>query len=285
MTNHPERFIFTLGKFTCTVIQDEGGIQTADELFNDIAEEERHRVLAMSDYDPNAIVLSYNILLIDTPTHRVLIDTGNGVETGGDGRLFSHLHALNIAPESVNVVILTHAHADHYAGMLTKNGEKTFPNADYVMWADEWAFYSSAERLEFEKNRSPERYEFIQTYFLPLRDKLRLITPDNPLVIDGISLVYAPGHTKHHVGVQIESDGQVLLYTSDAFIHPIHAENPHWKLGVDFDQEQAYTSKKSIVKSITEGDMLMLGYHFPFPGLGKIEKTAEGYYRFKRHVQ
>ncbi|MCL4254674.1 MAG: hypothetical protein KJ043_12975, partial [Anaerolineae bacterium] len=74
-------------------------------------------------------------------------------------------------------------------------------------------------------------------------------------------------------------------YTSDAFIHPIHAENPHWKLGVDFDQEQAYTSKKSIVKSITEGDMLMLGYHFPFPGLGKIEKTAEGYYRFKRHVQ
>ncbi|MDX2075668.1 MAG: MBL fold metallo-hydrolase [bacterium] len=284
MTN-PEIFTFPLGQFSCTVIQDEGAIQTASDIFKDIDKDVRNRVIGASTYNPEAMALSFNVLLITTPTQRVLIDTGNGVETGGDGRLLPHLAELGIGLDSIDMVILTHAHSDHYAAMLTTSGEKIFPNAQYVMWRDEWEFYSGAERLEFEKNRSQARYDFMQTYFLPLRDKLTLISADNPQVTDDISLVYAPGHSKHHVAVKIESNGQALLYASDAFIHPLHTENPDWKFYVEIDPDIAITSKKALLEMVTHSKMILMGYHFPFPGVGRMCRDADGVYKWTPYAK
>lgn len=275
-----EIYTFPLGKFTCTIIQDDGATQTADDIFKDITPEERDPIITKSRYNPQAMDLSFNVLLIQTPTQRILVDTGNGVETGGGGRLLAHLDELKISPASIDIVILTHAHGDHYAAMLTQSGEKIFPNANYVMWRDEWEFYSSTDRLEFEKNRSQARYDFMQIYFLPLRDKLTLITPENPQVTEGISLIYAPGHSKHHVAVKIESDGQGLLYAGDAFIHPLHAENPNWKFYVEVDPDIAITSKNRILELVIQQKMLLMGYHFPFPGVGRMCRDTEGIYRW-----
>jgi len=272
-----EIFRFNLGTLACTIIQDSDRTQPVDDFFRDVPQEERKTVIANSPYNPETVTLSFNVLLIETPQHRILIDSGNGVETGRNGRLLPHLADLNIPLSSIDMVIATHAHADHYIAMMKNNGEKTFPNARYIMWKDEWDFYSSPEWLALDKETNPVRYDLTQRYFLPLHDKLTLIPSNNPQITDNISFIESFGHTKYHVAVKIESGDDSLLYTADTFIQPLHIENPNWKFYDEFDPDLAIISKKKLCKMASDSNMLVLGYHFPFPGLGHIIQSQTGY--------
>jgi glyoxylase-like metal-dependent hydrolase (beta-lactamase superfamily II) len=153
-----EVYRFKVGAFDCTVILDETGTDAADRLLALVPEEERKRVLAEQGLASDQITMTYNPLLIEVDGWRILLDSGNGVETGGDGRLLPTLAELGIALDSITDVVLTHAHADHYAGMLTASGDKVFPKARYIMWADEWAYYASDERMEIERQRGEDRH-------------------------------------------------------------------------------------------------------------------------------
>jgi glyoxylase-like metal-dependent hydrolase (beta-lactamase superfamily II) len=77
----------------------------------------------------------------------VLVDTGAGGLAPTTGRLLQNLKAEGIAPEEIDTVILTHGHPDHIGGNTDAQGKPAFPNARYVMWKDEWDFWTS-ERAE-----------------------------------------------------------------------------------------------------------------------------------------
>ena len=264
---------FSIGDFTCYSIQDEGSIEAAEKFFPSVPEDELKNALEADGFS-DQLNMSFNCLLIDTGDKRVLIDSGNGVETGGDGRLLGHLQAMDIPLDSIDVVVLTHAHGDHYAGMMLANGDKVFPNAEYVMWHDEWAYYSSEERLKIEKERSDERLEFIQTYFVSLKDHLRFLDADNTEIVSGINALYAPGHTRHHITIQVESKGETLLYVSDALIHPLHFNNNDWHWYFEYDAEQLKQTRKMLTEIAIDKNLLFHAYHFTFPGLGHVSKDG-----------
>lgn len=267
---------FTVGDFNCISIQDEDGVQPATQFFPNVPEDELKQLLDADGYG-DELVLSFNCVLIETGDKRVLIDTGNGVETDGDGRLLSHLETLGIQVESIDVVVLTHAHGDHYAAMMLANGDKIFPNAQYMMWRDEWGYYSSEERLEIEGQREngEERLAFIKKYFVSLKDHLTFLDADNTEIIDGINAVYAPGHTRHHIAVQVESGGEVLLIAGDALIHPLHFNNPDWHWAFEYDSEQLKQSRKMLTEIAIDKNVLFHAFHFAFPGLGRVSKDGE----------
>jgi metal-dependent hydrolase (beta-lactamase superfamily II) len=121
-----EYMTFKLGDFTCTVLQDSSDSSPAADIFGQVAENERTQVITASEYDPEAIVLSMNVMLVDTGDKRVLLDTGLGVATGLGGKLLAVMDKYGIARDSIDVVVLCHSHADHYGGMLNENGEKNF---------------------------------------------------------------------------------------------------------------------------------------------------------------
>ncbi len=82
----------------------------------------------------------YICLVIDTGKHRVLVDTGAGRLVPTTGRLLQNLLAENIAPEDIDMVVITHGHPDHLGGNTDNEGKLSFPNARYIMWKDEWEF-------------------------------------------------------------------------------------------------------------------------------------------------
>jgi glyoxylase-like metal-dependent hydrolase (beta-lactamase superfamily II) len=209
-------------------------------------------------------------LLVNIGTQRVLIDAGNGVETGGDGRLLAHLEVLGIGRNEIDIVVLTHAHLDHYAGMLHQSGAKIFPNARYLMWHDEWEYYSSTEQLERERARSEERLAFIEQWFLPLGPYLELIDADLAEIAPGIRANYLPGHTRHHIGFIVESEGEQLLVSGDTFLHPLFLKQPHWHLPFDLDPVVLKQTREQLIALSAENDMLVHSYHTAFPGLGRI---------------
>ena len=69
-------------------------------------------------------------------------DTGAGGLDPETGRLLRNLHAEGISPADIDMVILTHGHPDHIGGN-TIEGKSAFPCARFVMWKDEWDFWTS----------------------------------------------------------------------------------------------------------------------------------------------
>jgi glyoxylase-like metal-dependent hydrolase (beta-lactamase superfamily II) len=54
-----------------------------------------------------------------------------------------------------------------------------------------------------------------------------------------VRAVGAPGHTPGHLVVAVASDGEQLLCTGDAMLHPVTMTHPEWYAAVDVEPDQA----------------------------------------------
>ena len=71
-----------------------------------------------------------NGYLIDTGSQRILVDTGSGTCFGPTmGGLAGNVRASGYQSEQIDAVLLTHLHPDHACGLLTPQGQPTYPNA------------------------------------------------------------------------------------------------------------------------------------------------------------
>src|SRR5262245_14333528 len=143
-----QTYRFRVGSFACLAVAD--GIRVYDDagelLFANAPEAERSAALLAHGLPTpwSEWINTYVPLLIDTGAHRVLVDTGVGPVVPTAGRLRANLAAAGIAPETVETVVLTHAHPDHIGGTLTDTGDPAYPNARYLISGTEWAFWSDA---------------------------------------------------------------------------------------------------------------------------------------------
>ena len=127
-TPGPGFFRQMLGDFEITALHDGTMTFSLERNMPSVTKEEASRALEQA-FIPFPAIGTINALLINTNTHLVLIDTGAGVLFGNCcGRLLNNLGAAGYRPEQIDVVLLTHLHADHLAG-LTVNGSVAFPNA------------------------------------------------------------------------------------------------------------------------------------------------------------
>lgn len=272
-----EIFEFEFGEFNCTVFQDIQAEQSANQIFGSVDESERSQAISNSPYNPDAIQLSMNIMLLERDGQRILLDTGNTANDPENARLFPLLAEANISANSIDVVALTHAHADHYSGMLDAKAKKIFPNARYVIWQAEWEHYSSDEQMEREREKAQERYDYIDHYFRKLAPHLEFLTPENNELALGIRALPAYGHTKYHVRYEITSQNKTMHYLGDAYLHPLNIDNPHWTFPFEYDDAIAIATRQELRDKFADSDDLVFVYHFEFPGLGYI-KYEKNYY-------
>jgi len=219
----------------------------------------------------------YICLVINTGKHWVLVDTGAGGLGPNTGKLLQNLQAEGIAPEAIDMVILTHGHPDHIGGNIDSGGKLAFPNARFVMWKDEWDFWISEQaELKLDEHIKEVLITAARKNLQPIQGQLDLIDHETEIV-PGIRAVSAPGHTPGHMAVAIASDSEQLLYISDAVLHQIHLEQPDWYATVDFAPEQVVTTRRRLLNLAAAEKALVLAFHFPFPGLGYVIQKGEGW--------
>jgi len=90
--------------------------------------------------------------------------------------------------------------------------------------------------------------------------------------------VPTPGHTLGHVSYHVESQGQRLLALGDVANHAVIAlARPDWPFGFDADPALASATRRRTLDMAATDKVQVLGYHFPFPGLGHVEARGQGF--------
>jgi glyoxylase-like metal-dependent hydrolase (beta-lactamase superfamily II) len=220
-----------------------------------------------------ALVSPFTCVMVNTGKHKVLVDTGADGLTPNTGRLLRNLHAVGIEAAEIDTVILTHAHDDHIGGNLDAKGRPTFAKARYIMWEEEWTFWTSEQPETIYKN---EDFTFIRKNLLAIQDQMHLIDHEAEIV-PGVRAVPTPGHTPGHLAVYVSSNEKRLLCISDAFLHPIHIEHPEWHAAHEVAHEQITKTRFFLLDKAATEKALMLGFHFPFPGLGHVVRKGTGW--------
>lgn len=263
---------FTLGSFQCCSVLDATAVYAADQIFANAPRAELAPLLRPYSDDPDKVPGPYACLFIDTGRQRVLVDTGAGDLKPTSGRLRQNLRAAGVAPEDVDLVILTHGHPDHIAGNVAGDA-LAFPNARYVMGRDEWAFWTAEDAL---RTVPASWAAHARRHLPPIRDRVELIDREGEIV-PGVGAVFAPGHTLGHLAVEVASGGDRLLYLSDTALHPVLLQRPDWHSVFDMDRQQADATLRRLADRAADERLLVHAFHFPFPCLGRIERCGNGW--------
>jgi glyoxylase-like metal-dependent hydrolase (beta-lactamase superfamily II) len=218
------------------------------------------------------VSLHMQMTLVETGGRKVLLDTGMGDITFpgnavDNGRLFAGLAVLGVAAEDITDVIISHGHPDHI-GACSIDGAPAFPNATY---------HIPPEELEFWTQKPGDGQDFMSMMLAVGNAKLepvRALTrpyKDGDEIAPGVFAVAAPGHTIAHHAILLSDGGEKLLHLMDTAVHYlVGPEQPDWAMGVEMDVEKAAETRRRLFRQAAEEKFLVAGYHFPFPGVGRI---------------
>jgi glyoxylase-like metal-dependent hydrolase (beta-lactamase superfamily II) len=276
----PSFYRSKLGDFEITVVNDGARAIPLPPTF--VRNVSNADVLAAAEaaYMPKgSIVAPFNPIVVNTGAKLVLIDTGYGPGIAPTvGLLPATLAAAGIDPKAIDIVLISHMHGDHILGLKTPDGALAFPNAEIKVPAVDWTYWMSDENM----SKAPEGFQkasfgFNRKIFSNLTEKVTRYDWGKE-VAPGITAVESSGHTPGHTAFVIASGPGRLFFQGDVCNVPdLFLRNPEWQVMFDSEPEKAVATRRRIYDMASAEKMLVSGYHFPFPGLGYIEKAGTGY--------
>lgn len=221
-----------------------------------------------------------NHLFVEVGDAKVLVDVGSGhrfLDTVG--KLIDNLDAAGIDADDITHVVITHAHPDHIWGLRDEFDEPIFPDAEWVIGGAEIDYWLQDDLVN---QVAPEQQQFVLGAVNSINaDGLEwTVAKDDYEVAPGVRIMDTPGHTPGHVSVLVESDGNSLLALGDCITNSnMDFSHPEWVIERDQDPEMTIATRQRVLDMAASDGVAVLGYHFPFPGVGHVMRDG-GAYRF-----
>jgi glyoxylase-like metal-dependent hydrolase (beta-lactamase superfamily II) len=212
--------------------------------------------------------MSIHSLVVETPTRRIVVDTGLGNDKEGrsvptwnnrNGPFLETLTEAGFPPDSIDTVLCTHLHVDHVGWNTRLVGGKwlpTFANARYVFGKTEFEHWR-------DHSEGRDRLAVFNDSVKPIADagKAELVASDARLT-EEISLIPTPGHSPGHMSVLIKSDGEEALLTGDVAHHPCQMAHLDWSSTADSDPVQSAATRRELFARFADTPTLVIGGHF-----------------------
>lgn len=221
----------------------------------------------------NRIRLQMNCLFVETPTEKILIETGIGEKwTEKEVKRYGILRKRPLAqtlfektgyrPEDMTIVVNTHLHFDHAGGNtrwgdaeMGRQGEivSSFPNARY--------FVSKREFEQAENPHERHRASYLRENWACLAESGQLeLKPDNYEVVEGLTMETVRGHSETMQCVRLER-GEEILYGFADLIPTRHHLPLAWVMGYDLYPVETLEAKKQLLPQALKENWLCFFYH------------------------
>ena len=226
------------------------------------------------------IVLSVASFLVETPTKRIVVDTGIGrlaapgfpILRRADMTPRNAMAGAGYAPGDIDVVVLTHLHFDHVGGatiLANQLATPAFPRARYLVTQPEFAYWRAQKAGTFGGKIFADAVQpIVNARRLDAVSADRQVTPE-------VRLLSSPGHTPGHVSVHIASRGHEAVITGDMLHHPV--QFAYLSPGMDQDQKLGANTRRTLFAQFAERKTLVIGSHFAEPTAGRVERVGAAY--------
>ncbi len=245
------------------------------------AKEELEGMLKSAFLPTDRMNLDVNTLMLKTGGELILVDSGAGGLFGPTvGKMRERMEAAGVRPEQVTVIVLTHAHGDHFGGLLDGAGKPVFSNARYFASKTEIDFWTGPDpdfsKLRIPKDRAEMFLANARKYIAAIKDRLTPVLPGKKIV-EGVEVIDAPGHTPGHIALLVTSGKEALLNAADTVHHHILMfGHPEWTSAFDVDPPLGAKTRRRILDMAATEKLRLLGYHLPFPGIGHVRAEKGG---------
>lgn len=274
---------FNVGNFKAVSVSD-GNLKFLPSAFIPNADPAEVKNALYDNFLPtNSDYLFYvNALYLDTGEHKVLIDSGAGQLFGNTaGYLAQNLKSAGIEPESIDTVLITHAHGDHIGGLISADGTLTYPNAEYYISQPEWDFWTdpqvSLPNSLIDAKTKQSVIKGAKQMLSAINNKTKFFEFEAEIV-PGIIATETSGHTPGHVSYLITSGEEKLIATGDIFYSdPLNLQHPDWEVAFDTDYEKGLATRNKFLEEVSESRVELLVPHMPFPGLGHVSVDGDRY--------
>jgi glyoxylase-like metal-dependent hydrolase (beta-lactamase superfamily II) len=226
--------------------------------------------------DKRRLLQALNCLLIETPSGRVLVETGIGERIDEKTRamrtyegpwVVAALEHAGFLPETVDVVAMSHLHFDHAGGLLRADGSRAFVNARIVAQKAEW---------EVALGDNPR---LVASYVQP---ELRLVSDwgaqgwadGERELLPGVTVVPTGGHSAGHQAVIVRGSSGTLAFFGDLFMRP-WAANPRWVTAFDdFPLDSVVRKAELFALAADEGWLIVLSHEVTHP-VGRVVRDRD----------
>lgn len=233
------------------------------------------------------VLFSFHSLIVQTPRHRILVDTCVGNDKPRPalpewhlrkGSYLADLAAAGLPAESITHVFCTHLHADH-VGWNTKllNGRwvPTFPNAKYVMHRKEVEHFEHVRRTSNEAANHRSWDDSVQ----PILDSGQALFVDGDHEIEpGVRLKCLPGHTPGNCALCLDDGKQRAYLVGDTIHHPVQIERPHWSSNFCTDKALSAKTRAQFMGDVADTGAWVIPAHFAPPCAVQIVGENNGFW-------
>ena len=160
---------------------------------------------------------------------------------------------VDLKPEQITDVIITHMHWDHADGM------DLFPNAKIWIQKDEYSYYTAAAWQPGGKHGGIDRDDVLTAVKLNMEGKVDLVDGDDREIIDGIRVYTGGRHTFASQYVGVRSDVGTMVIASDN-MYLYENLDKHAPIAQTFDADSNLNAQDRMKHIASRPDLIIPGH-------------------------